>query len=175
MAQSFVSLPVVSLPRLTKIDDLTKWSGDLVNTLQRTFLDLTEVLQGYGAPAANTGAIGDYYIDSSTNTMYGPKVAGSSPWPVAMVSGSGPVGPAGPPGPAGPQGPAGDPGVGAFRYVQATAATQWAIAHNLTFHPNVTAVDSTGREMIPGSIQYPDAANVLLTFSAAVGGEAYLS
>jgi hypothetical protein len=63
----------------------------------------------------------------------------------------------------------------AYRHVQATAATVWSIAHTLPFRPNVTTVDSSGREMIPGLVEYPDAVHVRLTFSAAVGGEAYLT
>jgi hypothetical protein len=63
----------------------------------------------------------------------------------------------------------------AYRHVQATATTVWTIAHNLSFRPNVAAVDSTGREMWPGAVDYPSATTVELTFSAAVGGEAYLS
>jgi hypothetical protein len=79
---------------------------------------------------------------------------------------------AGPPGPPGPPGPS---QTVAYRHVQATAATVWTIAHDLSFRPNVTAIDSTGREMWPGAVDYPSAITVQLTFSAAVGGEAYLS
>jgi hypothetical protein len=63
----------------------------------------------------------------------------------------------------------------AYHHVQATAATVWTITHNLPFRPNVAAIDSTGREMWPGAVDYPSAIAVQLTFSAAVGGEAYLS
>jgi hypothetical protein len=63
----------------------------------------------------------------------------------------------------------------AYRHVQASAATTWTIPHNLTFRPNVTAVDSTGREIVPGALDYSSATTVTLTFSAAVGGEAYCS
>jgi hypothetical protein len=63
----------------------------------------------------------------------------------------------------------------AYRHVQATAATIWSITHNLSFRPNVAAVDSTGREIVPGAVDYPSATAVTLSFSAAVGGEAYLS
>src|SRR5262245_51617450 len=63
----------------------------------------------------------------------------------------------------------------AYRYTQASAAPVWSIIHNLPFRPQVTAVDSTGREITPGDVSYPDAVTVQLTFSAAVGGEAYLS
>ena len=79
------------------------------------------------------------------------------------------------PGPPGPAGPPGDGGAMAFRYTQPTAATEWDITHNLSFRPNVTAVDSTGREILPGTIDYLSGTSVRLTFSAAVGGEAYLS
>jgi len=65
--------------------------------------------------------------------------------------------------------------VQAYRHVQATAATTWSITHNLSFRPNVAAVDSTGREIWPGATDYTSATTVQLTFSAAVGGEAYLS
>src|SRR5262249_59980874 len=45
----------------------------------------------------------------------------------------------------------------AYRHVQSTAATTWSIAHNLSFRPNVTAVDSTGRAVWPGAADYPTA------------------
>jgi hypothetical protein len=75
----------------------------------------------------------------------------------------------------GPQGPPGPSQTVAYHHVQATAATVWNITHNLTFRPNVAAIDSTGREIWPGAVDYPSAIAVQLTFSAAVGGEAYLS
>lgn len=63
----------------------------------------------------------------------------------------------------------------AYRHVQASAATTWSITHNLSFRPNVTAVDSTGRAIWPGALDYTSATAVQLTFSAAVAGEAYCS
>jgi hypothetical protein len=88
---------------------------------------------------------------------------------------AGPPGPAGPQGPPGPQGPAGTTPVVSYRHVQAVADTVWSITHGLSYRPNVSAVDSTGREMWPGIVDYPSATTVQLTFSAAVAGEAYLS
>jgi hypothetical protein len=88
---------------------------------------------------------------------------------------AGPPGPAGPQGPPGPQGAPGTTPVIAYHHVQAVADTVWQITHNLSFRPTVSAVDSTGREIWPGIVDYPDATTVQLTFSAAVGGEAYLS
>jgi hypothetical protein len=62
-----------------------------------------------------------------------------------------------------------------YRHVQATASTVWAITHPLSFWPNVSVVDSTGREVWPDTVDYPSATTVQITFSAALGGEAYLS
>ncbi|WER47483.1 hypothetical protein CupriaWKF_08030 [Cupriavidus sp. WKF15] len=51
------------------------------------------VLTGVGAPGNNIGADGDYYLDTSTWTLYGPKANGQWPAGVALVgqpgSGSG--------------------------------------------------------------------------------------
>lgn len=62
-----------------------------------------------------------------------------------------------------------------YVYTQATAATLWAITHNLGYYPNVSVVDSTGTQIFPGDVKYPTIATVQLDFSAAVGGSAYLS
>jgi hypothetical protein len=65
--------------------------------------------------------------------------------------------------------------VESYHHIQSTAATTWTIPHNLGFRPNVTVEDSTGTDIVPGTIVYTDANTVTLTFSAAVGGDAYLS
>jgi len=66
-----------------------------------------------------------------------------------------------------------DPKLG-FIYTQNTPSATWTISHNLTFHPNVTVVDSSG-SIVEGEISYPNPATVLLTFAAAFSGNAYLS
>lgn len=76
------------------------------------------------------------------------------------------------PGPQGPPGPALALG---YRHYQSFAATTWTIHHNLSFYPNVTVLDSTGEEIVPGKIAFPDATTMVLSFSAAVGGEAFCS
>jgi hypothetical protein len=75
------------------------------------------VLNGLGAPGSAVGSVGDFYIDTAANALYGPK--GSGGWPASGVSLVGPngntgaagaqgaPGPQGPPGPQGAQGPAG--------------------------------------------------------------------
>jgi hypothetical protein len=61
-----------------------------------------------------------------------------------------------------------------FIYTQNTPSATWTISHNLTFHPNVTVVDSGG-SVVEGEISYPNPATVLLTFRSAFSGSAYLS
>lgn len=80
------------------------------------------------------------------------------------------------PGPPGPAGPAGsDPGAQSFRFIQPTASATWIITHSLGFRPSVTVVDSAGTVCIPGTLTYPSDSQVVLLFSAAFAGEAYLS
>jgi len=108
--------------------------------------------------AYGTTGSGVYPPSNDPNDMYWVDIvfqAGTTPWPVAMQPGGAPT--------------------LAYRHVQSSAATTWSITHNLSFRPNVSAVDSTGREIWPGATDYTSATTVQLTFSAAVGGEAYLS
>jgi 2'-5' RNA ligase len=63
----------------------------------------------------------------------------------------------------------------AYRHIQTTPATVWNIDHGLSFYPHVTVVDSSHREVFPDHIDFPSATTVVVTFTASVGGEAYLS
>lgn len=94
------------------------------------------------------------------------------PGPEGDMGPQGDTGPAGPPGPVGPPGP--EP-VDSYRHVQSTAASVWTVTHPLSFRPAVSVVDSTWREVIPGEITYVDDHTIILTFSSALGGEAYLT
>ena len=62
------------------------------------------VLNGAGAPASGVGNDGDFYLDTATETLYGPKAGGT--WP---TTGTSLVGPQGPAGATGATGPAGSP------------------------------------------------------------------
>jgi hypothetical protein len=77
---------------------------------------------------------------------------------------TGAVGPPGPPGPGG----------ASYRHIQNTPAAVWTIVHGLGFWPNVTTVD-TAHTVVEGSTAYSDVNTVVITFSAPVAGEAYLS
>jgi hypothetical protein len=63
------------------------------------------VRYGAGAPSNALGVDGDFYINTSTNFIYGPKAAGAWPAGVSLV------GPQGIQGTQGTQGPAGNNGV----------------------------------------------------------------
>jgi hypothetical protein len=71
----------------------------------------TAVLNGNTNPVAVTGANGDFYINTLTNTLFGPKANGTWPAGVSLVGATGATGPIGPQGIAGAQGPAGTNGV----------------------------------------------------------------
>jgi hypothetical protein len=77
----------------------------------------------------------------------------------------------------GAKGDKGDPGPSqtvAYTFVQGTPVNTWVIDHPLTFLPNVTVVDSSGRQ-VEGDVSYADTDTVTITFSAAFSGKAYLS
>jgi hypothetical protein len=82
-------------------------------------------------------------------------------------------------GPQGAKGDKGDPGEVRFSdlsfvYEQVSASTTWNIVHNLNFVPNITVVDSAGT-VVEGSYSYPNLTTVILSFSNAFAGKAYLS
>lgn len=76
----------------------------------------------------------------------------------------------------GPQGPVGqvDPASLGYAHTQNTPSTTWTISHGLGFIPNITVIDSGGT-VVEGSYNYPNANTVVLTFSSAFSGKAYLS
>jgi hypothetical protein len=61
----------------------------------------------------------------------------------------------------------------AFLFDQAVASAIWTIAHNLNRYPQVTVIDSTGRE-VKGQIQYDSVNQVTVTFTAPFAGQASL-
>lgn len=73
------------------------------------------VLNGEGKPAEGTGINGDWYIDTKTTIIYGPKAAGKWPEPGTKLIGpegpKGATGPEGAKGATGPEGPTGPEGL----------------------------------------------------------------
>ena len=61
-----------------------------------------------------------------------------------------------------------------FTFTQGVAATTWNITHNLGKFPSITVID-TGNTVVTGEYNYTSNINVILTFSAAFAGKAYLN
>ena len=65
-------------------------------------------------------------------------------------------------------------GTPTFIFDQAAAATTWDITHNLGKFPSITVID-TGNTVVTGEYNYVSNIRVILTFSAAFAGKAYLN
>lgn len=59
-------------------------------------------------------------------------------------------------------------------HTQAAPATQWAITHNLGKYPSVSVVDSSEQEVI-GEVEYLSDSALIVRFSAAFSGKAYIN
>jgi hypothetical protein len=73
------------------------------------------LLNGINNPAASLGDAGDFYINTSTNQIFGPKTVSPNNWGIGInivgpIGGTGPTGPTGPTGSIGPVGPTGPTG-----------------------------------------------------------------
>jgi hypothetical protein len=74
--------------------------------------DGKSVLNGTTDPLTSTGNDGDFYINTATNFLFGPKAAGAWPTGVSLIGATGATGPQGPTGSQGPTGPTGPAGIG---------------------------------------------------------------
>lgn len=127
----------------------------------------TSTLTGPGLPSSLIGKVGDFYVDTNTSIMYGPKT--SSGWDtsnpvfegfnrdllgkVFNVSDSQTV---------------------ADYMVDGTPCWKWTIEHNFGYNPNATITDSVD-SVIEGDISYPNENTIVLRFIGANSGKVYLS
>jgi hypothetical protein len=61
-----------------------------------------------------------------------------------------------------------------YIHVQSLSSSVWTINHTLQKFASVTIVDSA-ENVVYGDIQYISASQIIVTFSAAFGGKAYLN
>jgi hypothetical protein len=61
-----------------------------------------------------------------------------------------------------------------FTFTQASAQSVWNITHNLGKFPSVSVIDSAGTNVI-GQVDYTNNNELILTFTAAFAGVAYLN
>jgi hypothetical protein len=75
----------------------------------------------------------------------------------------------------GPQGPAGSftPLDIAYTHTQSSSSATWTINHNLGFNPVAVVLDSAGTQC-EGSITYPTVNQMVITFTGAFTGIAYV-
>jgi hypothetical protein len=75
----------------------------------------------------------------------------------------------------GPQGPAGtfSPGDVAYTHTQSVSSATWTINHNLGFNPVAVVLDSGGTQC-EGAISYPTINQMVIVFTGAFTGIAYI-
>ena len=73
----------------------------------------------------------------------------------------------------GPQGPSGAASSVFYTHVQAIAASVWTVNHNLNGNPTAVVLDSAGTQC-EGTFSYPSLNQMIITFSSAFTGTAYI-
>ena len=71
----------------------------------------------------------------------------------------------------GPQGPGG--GEIFYVHTQATSSAVWTINHNLNGEPTAVVLDSAGTQC-EGTFSYPSKSQMVITFTSAFSGTAYV-
>ena len=73
----------------------------------------------------------------------------------------------------GPQGPAGTPADIFYTHTQSVASSVWTINHNLGGNPTAVVLDSAGTQC-EGTFSYPNSNQMIITFTSAFTGVAYI-
>ena len=75
----------------------------------------------------------------------------------------------------GPQGAPGQFQVGdvAYTHIQSVSSATWTINHNLGFNPTAVVLDSAGTQC-EGTFSYPSKNQMVITFTSAFSGTAYV-
>ena len=73
----------------------------------------------------------------------------------------------------GPQGASGDTAAIFYTHTQSTASAVWTINHNLGGEPTAVVLDSAGTQC-EGTFSYPSKNQMVITFTSAFTGTAYV-
>lgn len=73
----------------------------------------------------------------------------------------------------GPQGPGFSPSSVSYVHTQPVASNVWTINHNLGFNPTAVVLDSAGTQC-EGTFSYPSNNQMIITFTGAFTGTAYV-
>lgn len=161
------------------------------------------ILKGSGLPSGSLGIISDYYIDTATNRIYGPKPTDTA-WNYSVyINLQGVDGKSFLTGIGAPSNSLGNDGdtyldvttgvlytkangtytagnnivqpiAVSFVYERQSAGDLWDITHNLGYRPSVTVSDY-GQNNVECDIEHVSANRLKLTFTADMSGYAYLS
>jgi len=101
-------------------------------------------------PSDDLGSEGDFYIDTSSGKLWGPK--GESSWAAESL-------------PLIPK---------RYTHTQSVASSSWTISHTLDGYPSVTVVDSAGTVVV-GKVSYNSTSSVTVDFQGSFTGLAYLT
>ena len=141
----------------------------------------TRILKGIGEPDPAIGDIGDYWFNSTNQDLYGPKA--QEGWGVPMPMGGHAFA---------NKFSIADPQHGSsiiydastnlwldqpirYTHIQSAASDVWVVSHNLGVYPAGISVIDSGDSVVYGNVQYIDLNTLNISFSAAFGGQAYLS
>ena len=67
------------------------------------------------------------------------------------------------------------PSGGQYKHTQGTPATTWTIDHNLGYEPGGVAIVDSGGTIVTGTVTYSSVDRIVVSFTSAFGGKAYLS
>ena len=67
------------------------------------------------------------------------------------------------------------PSGGQFTHTQGTPATTWTIDHNLGYEPGGVAIVDSGGTIVTGTVTYSSVDRIVVSFTSAFGGKAYIS
>ncbi len=67
------------------------------------------------------------------------------------------------------------PSGGQFTHTQGTPATTWTIDHNLGYEPGGVAIVDSGGTIVTGTVTYSSVNQIVVSFTSAFGGKAYIS
>jgi cytoskeletal protein RodZ len=82
----------------------------------------------------------------------------------------------GPAGPTGPTGPTGSSAANAtYTHTQSSSSTTWTVVHNLGYFPGGVSVVDSGGTKVYGDVTHTNNNSLVITFSSAFGGKAYIS
>lgn len=145
----------------------------------------TQIITGDGPPSNSIGRIGDFYFDKPAGNLYGPKTA--SGWGTDFV----PLGAyltldeltdVVAPTPAEQDVLMYDEATNTWknqrirhRHDQPVPSDEWIIPHGLNTKPAAVAVFDTSNTMVFGDVDHVDENNLVIRFSAAFAGTAYLT